>query len=1075
MAMNLLHRPYRKLAMAAGLFSAGVVVIHILLPLLVNCAGIRARILSQVSAQFSGKVDFQAIRPALLPIPHAEVIQARISQPGTFSIRLSKAIVYPQFWPLFAGRLKINRLRFLKPEIVIVLPAEASPNAEKPEKRTLRILGLQIRDSLAGAARGMGLPAARIENGRLTFLRGDQPDVEFTHLLLETEASGEQLALRVTGRSDWVQTFGFKGRIDLNTLNGSGQMDLSGLEPAHFFSFGIIPAPALWPEMVMDMAINLQTQGLETFQGRFQAKAPQIVVKNGPRRLTVREPFLEGMVRWTARQVQIDGVRFQSASPGMTMSGNASWPLMGQHSVVPEALILKGVDLDVTEIREAFLQLAGDEQAVRNIFDIVQGGWIPELSVAINGSGEALEEIGKRIRLQGRLTGGRIVVGDDLLRLEAVSGEVALDKGRLSARHLSARLGSSRARNGSLELGLMDGTHAFALDTEVDADLADLPDTLRRSVNGKETPGLLDQIQPITGRVKGRLRLGDSLDRMTARITANGRIKVLDAALDLSGTIDGLPSAGTAIQLALSGAMGPRTVEWLARRGAVPDEFLPKAPVTVTRSQLTRNSAGGIDFSGEFSLEDGLQVTAALTIDQSELDVSSLHLKDTASDAVIVFRQGRDGRKWTAGFNGYLGKSTVDRLLRQNNLVQGWLRGDLKADFQTDAPGRTAIKGRLVSRQITIPMGARPPLSILDASLEGQGDRFDISSAVLKWQESTARLSGIGRFSPQALGLDLTFSADTLDADKIIQAFKAEEQVPGSQPLKANDTFPVRGKVRVAAGQMVLGGYRFAPLQAVVTLQAEKTTVDVLSADLCGIATPGQIRFDRAGLQMAFKPHAVQSALRDTDQCLAGARTTERLEGTVNANGTIRTQGRSGDELVRNLAGDMDLQISDGRIYNVGAAGFFTNLLAFISVNQLIQGELPDLRKNDFKYNSLTAKLALKDGRLRIEEGVLKSNAVNIVGHGDYGLASKKMDLVLLVSPLTTVDWIVERIPLIGSILQGTLVAIPVGVKGPAVDPAVVPLSPAAVGSRLGGILERTVKTPFRILSPLWKDKSPSK
>jgi len=521
--------------------------------------------------------------------------------------------------------------------------------------------------------------------------------------------------------------------------------------------------------------------------------------------------------------------------------------------------------------------------------------------------------------------------------------------------------------------------------------------------------------------------------------------------------------------------MGPRTVKWLGRRVAVPDEFLPNAPFTVTRSQVTRNPAGELDFSGTFSFAEGLRLTAALKVGQDELDMSKFHLKDATSDAMIVFRRHRNGNNWTAGFNGYLDKSTVDKLLRQNKLVQGWLRGDLKADFQTDAPGRVDIQGRLAARQITVPMGSWPPLNILEASLEGQGDRFDLSSAELEWQQSTARLSGNGRLAHQVLDLDLALSADILDADKIIQDLKPEKPVPEAQPSKSNDVLPVRGKVRVAAAQLVLGGYHFAPLQAVVTLQAEQATVDVIAANLCGIAAPGQIRFEQGGLQMAFKPHAAGSTLRDVDECLAGSQTTERLEGTISASGNIATHGRTGEELILNLAGDLDFQISDGRLYNVGAAGFFTNLLSFISVNQLIEGDLPDLRKNDFKYKSLTAKLALKDGRLGIEEGVLKSNAVNIVGNGDYGLESKKLDLVLLVSPLTTVDWIVERIPLIGNILQGTLVAIPVGVQGPAVDPVVVPLSPGAVGSRLGGILERTIKTPFRILSPLWKDKSPEK
>ncbi len=1075
MATNLLHPPYRKLAMAAGLFAVGVVVLHFLLPFLVNTAAMRTRILSQVAERFSGEVNFQAVKPALLPLPHAEVIQARISETDKFSIRLSKAIVYPQFWPLLMGRLKISRLRILKPVVVVVLPAEASPAEKKSAERPPRNLGLQIRDSLTRAARAMGLPAVRIEDGRLTFYRGGQTGIELTRLFLETKTSGKQLRLRITGRSNLVETFSFNGRIDLHTLNGSGQLDLSGLQPAHLTALGLMPPAVLLNEMAIDMAMNFETRDLATIQSGFQVKAPEVGVKIGSRRLTFRELLLKGTAHWAPRQLEISLGQFKTVSPKIALNGYALWSLTGQRSFVPEELRLKGIDLNVAEIRKAALQLAGDERVVRDIFDIVQDGRMPELDIVIKGSGDGSEKLGERIGLQGRLSGGRIVTPGDLLRLDAVSGQVMMDKGRLSAQNLSARLGSSVARNGTLELGLLDGTHAFMLDTEVDADLSELPDTLKRLVNAKDAAGLLDDIPPITGHVKGRLRLGDRLDRITALITAKGRIAALDAALDLSGAIEDLPSAKTAVQIALSGPLGPRAVEWLWRWGAVPDEVLPRAPLTVTRSQVTRNPKGGWGFSGEISIDDGLQLTTALKVDQAEVDVRKFHLKDATSDATIAFRRRRDGSNWTTGFRGYLAKSTADKLLRQNTLVQGWLKGDLKVDFQSDSPGRTAIQGRLAARQLTVPMGPWPPLDVLEGSLEGQGDRFDLTSAELKWQQSTARLSGSGHLTPQALDLDLALSADILDADKIIQDLKAEKQVPEAQPSKANDVLPVRGKVRVAAGQLILGGYHFAPLQAVVTLQAGKTTVDVLSADLCGIAAPGQIRFEQGGLQMAFKPHAAGSTLHDVDQCLAGSQTTERLEGTVSAIGNIATHGRTGEELILNLAGDLDFQILDGRLYNVGAAGFFTNLLSFISVNQLIEGDLPDLRKNDLKYKSLAAKLALKDGRLRIEEGVLKSNAVNIVGNGDYGLESKKLDLVLLVSPLTTVDWIVERIPLVGHILQGTLVAIPVGVQGPAVDPAVVPLSPAAVGSRLGGILERTIKTPFRILSPLWKDKSPEK
>jgi hypothetical protein len=53
-------------------------------------------------------------------------------------------------------------------------------------------------------------------------------------------------------------------------------------------------------------------------------------------------------------------------------------------------------------------------------------------------------------------------------------------------------------------------------------------------------------------------------------------------------------------------------------------------------------------------------------------------------------------------------------------------------------------------------------------------------------------------------------------------------------------------------------------------------------------------------------------------------------------------------------------------------------------------------------------------------------------------------------------------------------VAIPVSVKDRVANPAVAPLSPTGAGSSLSGIVGRTAKTPFRILSPFLKDNPQS-
>jgi hypothetical protein len=136
---------------------------------------------------------------------------------------------------------------------------------------------------------------------------------------------------------------------------------------------------------------------------------------------------------------------------------------------------------------------------------------------------------------------------------------------------------------------------------------------------------------------------------------------------------------------------------------------------------------------------------------------------------------------------------------------------------------------------------------------------------------------------------------------------------------------------------------------------------------------------------------------------------------------------------------------------------------------------LPDLSQNDFVYNRIDSQVEFRDGLLIIKEGMVKSNSVNMAADGQYDFSSKDLDLKMLVSPLTTVDWIVERIPIVGNILGGTLVAIPVSVKGHQSDPSITPLALSAVGSRLGGILKRAVNTPVRIIEPLLKNSSEEK
>jgi hypothetical protein len=79
--------------------------------------------------------------------------------------------------------------------------------------------------------------------------------------------------------------------------------------------------------------------------------------------------------------------------------------------------------------------------------------------------------------------------------------------------------------------------------------------------------------------------------------------------------------------------------------------------------------------------------------------------------------------------------------------------------------------------------------------------------------------------------------------------------------------------------------------------------------------------------------------------------------------------------------------------------------------------------------------------------------------------------MTVLVAPLKTVDSVITRIPLVGDILGGSLISIPVSVKGDLKKPDVTILPPAAVGEGLLGIMQRTLELPVQVIQPFILEK----
>ncbi|MEJ2158692.1 MAG: AsmA-like C-terminal region-containing protein [Desulfobacteraceae bacterium] len=1070
--MTLIAKPSRrrKIALAVVLFSGMLLGVHLLLPYVVNTKRVQRMLVARASKAYGGSIEFSTFKPALLPWPHVRVTRARFFDGKRIALQIPEAAIYMKIWPLLAGRLRVHRITLIKPLWRVDLGSFDTPAAGKAKSASIDASRPGI---LLPFIAFLGSAEARIVNGRFDLHRDGRSVVQITELTTRIAASDRRIRLKLQGRSNLSGDLACEAELDLDSLNGHGRLNVAGLQYQRLPAIGRIRPINDYFQTAVDLKADIRTFGLERFQSRFSAKTPQIIVGQEAHRATIESISMSGRAEWDARHIGIAVSTLQSAAPKMNWSGSFSWNRDRSLGHAPIQFFLKGSDLEISPIRDRLLTLFKGQSKLEQVLDIVREGKIPALALKLSAS-DWMELKGmQHLHAEGDLTGGRIVVPNDLFDLEQVSGHLVVAGGRLTADGISARQGDAFANQGELVIGLYDGSRVFSLDTLIDADAAEIPKHMRKLVRSGAVLTHLERLPGVTGRASGRLMVGDHLGRLSVKVMAKARIDTGETALDLVGDFEIPPDQASSAHFFIKGRMGAAISDWLLRLGKATPAIAPKTPLMVSGVDIALAPSGRIRLSGDFEWDDGARIGVVVTSSGDDFHLQQLRIRDAVSDARISFHRMRSGRALDLRFSGRLQTSSLVRLVDDQRLRSGSVQGRCRMHIDRENRGASFLNGVLFVRDLAYYPDEAGVIHIIEGSISGQKGRFDLPSALFTWDGSTIALSARGLFTPQGIDLNGTLQADTLHTQKIMTVFGAGPDQTSSKESRADGpALPLGGRLSVAVDSLIHGRYRFSAVQAFVEVRDRRTEIEVVSADLCGIQMPGQIQVSDGMTRLEFAPHAQGSSLKETGSCVADRQNSEKLMGTLNLNGRFTTQGGSREALLANLKGVLNLTVEKGRISNVGSAGVFTNLLSYLSVNQYVQGDLPDLRKDDFVYNRINSRCVFDNGAMRIEEGVLKSNAVNMVAEGRYDLLSKELDLVVLVSPLTTVDWIVEHIPIVGNILQGTLVAIPVRVKGPGADPDILPLSPKAVGARLGGILKRTFKAPVRIIEPLLKDNA---
>jgi uncharacterized protein involved in outer membrane biogenesis len=560
----------------------------------------------------------------------------------------------------------------------------------------------------------------------------------------------------------------------------------------------------------------------------------------------------------------------------------------------------------------------------------------------------------------------------------------------------------------------------------------------------------------------GALRIGPE-----ALIASDLNATALGSALRVGGRLEGVEDGFRLRQVEISGTLGRPLLDWLQARYDVPPQARPVAPLQLDHVRL--QMAAGEEFAaqGAVQSQDGTRLEFDLRSRAAgRVELNRIALRDAQSDATV--RATLRDRHVRVAFAGAVAAASVRRLLPAAPVPFRTLRGDIAFDLDRDSPRATRALGRLQGEGLDAPFPANAPWRIERFSLEADGAVLRIDSASIEGPGTDAVLSGTVAAAEDRYLVDLLLQGKTVTAPawggqktEAGQAPASDAGARGALPRLLAADLPVWGNVRVNLDRVAVGQFEVMPLQAAGTLENGRLDLAVRRAALCGIALQARLtaRPSEARLEGGLSSRGAR--LEQSVPCL----TERRIAATGGFDMDVRftAEGPPGLLLDR-IQGDFQLDARDGRIL---AFTTLNRVFAVLNVTEAVRGRLPDLSREGMAFKSARVKGRIDGSRLVFEQGVLDADTVTLAAQGQVDLAASTLDVDLLVAPLKTVDAVVRRVPILGRVLGGTLVAIPVRIRGPVTEPTVVPLAPQAVAGRLLGILGNPLKLPVDLFDAL--------
>ncbi|PLX86359.1 MAG: hypothetical protein C0614_03835 [Desulfuromonas sp.] len=182
--------------------------------------------------------------------------------------------------------------------------------------------------------------------------------------------------------------------------------------------------------------------------------------------------------------------------------------------------------------------------------------------------------------------------------------------------------------------------------------------------------------------------------------------------------------------------------------------------------------------------------------------------------------------------------------------------------------------------------------------------------------------------------------------------------------------------------------------------------------------------------------------------------------------GDFYLQGLIGSNYLPSSYGEFNIEIRDGVLHKFPV---LSKVFSLLNVSQLFNFELPDMDREGMPFDKLKGHFTLAQGVLNSDDLAIRSNAMNQSFQGSIDLIDRKVDMLMAVQPLGTVDKVVSQLPVAGWLLTGeekALLTTHFSISGPLegeVD--VLPVPVTSLSETTLGLIQRALNLPLKLIT----------